>query len=79
LNKQPFLETVLQGRGYQRLYGAERLRRWREQNVCPANDRLCQEGVWFTQTMLLGGRTDMEQIAEAIRKIRAHAGEVAKG
>jgi len=79
LNKQPFLETVLQGRGYQRLYGAERLRRWREQNVCPANDRLCQEAVWFTQTMLLGGRTDMEQIAEAIRKIRAHAGEVAKG
>ena len=79
LNKQPFLETVLGGRGYQRLYGAERLRRWREQNVCPANDRLCQEGVWFTQTMLLGGRTDMEQIAEAIRKIRAHAGEVAKG
>jgi dTDP-4-amino-4,6-dideoxygalactose transaminase len=79
LNKQPFLETVLQGRGYQRLFGAERLRRWREQNVCAANDRLCQEAVWFTQTMLLGGRTDMEQIAEAIRKIRAHAGEVAKG
>jgi dTDP-4-amino-4,6-dideoxygalactose transaminase len=73
LNKQPFLETVLGGRGYQRLYSAERLRRWREQNECPVNDKLCEEAVWFTQTMLLGGRADMEQIAAAIGKIRAHA------
>ncbi len=76
LHKQPFLETVLQGRGYQRLYPAERLRRWREQNECPVNDKLCQEAVWFTQTMLLGGRADMEQIAAAIGKIRAHASEL---
>jgi hypothetical protein len=28
--------------------------------------------------MLLGPRTDMDQIAEAIRKIHAHAGDLAK-
>ena len=41
--------------------------------MCPVNDKVCAEGVWFTQTMLLGGREDMEQIAAAIGKIRAHA------
>ena len=79
LNKQPFLENVLRGRGYQRLFSAERLRRWRERNECPVNDKLCGEAVWFTQTMLLGGRTDMEQIAAAISKIRIHSAELAKG
>ena len=49
-----------------------------EQNQCPANDRLCLEAVWFIQTMLLGPRTDMEQIAEAIRKIQAQAGRLVK-
>jgi perosamine synthetase len=56
----------------------ERLRQWEERNQCPENDRLCEEAVWFTQNMLLGTRRDMEQIAEAIRKIQAHASELAK-
>jgi perosamine synthetase len=34
--------------------------------------------VWFTQPMLLGERSDMDQIAEAIRKIQAHAAEIAR-
>ena len=79
LNKQPFLENVFQGRGFQRLFSAERLRRWRERNECPVNDKVCGDAVWFTQTMLLGGRTDMEQIAAAILKGRAYAAELAKG
>jgi hypothetical protein len=32
--------------------------------------------VWFTQTTLLAARQDMEQIAEAIRKIQTHAAEI---
>jgi hypothetical protein len=42
------------------------------------NDRLCEEAVWFTQTMLLAPRSAMDQIAGAVRKIQAHAGELAK-
>jgi hypothetical protein len=34
--------------------------------------------VWFIQTMLLGTRTGMEQIAEAVRKIQAQAGRLVK-
>jgi hypothetical protein len=34
--------------------------------------------VWFTQNMLLGTRADMDEIAEAIRKLSQHASELAK-
>jgi len=78
LNTQPFLKATLESRGYKRLFSAARLKQWQEQNHCPQNDKLCSEAVWFTQNMLLGSRTDMDQIAEAIRKIQAHAGEIAK-
>jgi dTDP-4-amino-4,6-dideoxygalactose transaminase len=79
LNKQPFIKEVLQSRGYQRLFSKERLKQWDEQNQCPANDQLCEQAVWFTQSMLLGPRRDMEQIAEAIRKIQASAAELNRG
>jgi dTDP-4-amino-4,6-dideoxygalactose transaminase len=78
LNKEPFLKRVLQSPGYRALFSRERLARWEEQNQCPVNDRLCEEAVWFTQNMLLGPRRDMEQIAEAIRKIQANAGKLVK-
>ena len=74
LNKEPYLKNTLNSRGYQEIYTRDRIFRWEEGNHCPENDRLCEEAVWFTQNMLLGGRKDMEQIAEAIRKIQAHAG-----
>ena len=78
LNTQPFLKAALESRGYQRLFSAARLKQWHEQNQCPQNDRLCQEAVWLTQNMLLGSRSDMEQIAEAVRKIQVHSGELVK-
>ena len=78
LNTQPFLKNTLASRGFQRIFPARELAGWEERNRCPANDRLCQEAVWFVQTMLLAPRASMERIAEAIRKIQEHAGELAK-
>jgi dTDP-4-amino-4,6-dideoxygalactose transaminase len=78
LNSQEFLKTALRSRGFQRLFSEKRLKQWEEQNRCPANDLLCSQAVWFTQNMLLGPRSDMEQIAAAVRKIQAHAGELVK-
>jgi dTDP-4-amino-4,6-dideoxygalactose transaminase len=77
LNKEPFLTSTLQSRGYQAAFGKERLARWEKENNCPVNDTLCTEAFWFTQPMLLGPRSDMDQIAEAIRKIQANAAEIA--
>ena len=73
LNKQAFLKNTLATDGFRKIYGPKRLKEWEERNQCPVNDRLCEEAVWFTQTMLLGPRSDMDQIAEAIRKIQRKA------
>lgn len=78
LNTQPFLKTALESRGFKRLFSAARLKQWQEQNHCPQNDKLCTEAVWMTQNMLLGSRSDMDQIADAFRKIQAHSGELLK-
>jgi dTDP-4-amino-4,6-dideoxygalactose transaminase len=73
LNKEPVIETALKTRGYERIYPAAALRQWPERNRCPENDKLCQEAVWLTQTVLLGDKADMERIAEAAAKIQKHA------
>ena len=78
LNKEPFLKTTLRSKAYQAVYSKERIARWEERNLCPANDRLCEEAVWLTQNMLLGPRLDMDQIAEAVRKIQEHAAELVR-
>jgi dTDP-4-amino-4,6-dideoxygalactose transaminase len=78
LNKEPFLKQVLGSRHYKQIYGEERLASWWAHNHCPENDRLCEEAVWLTQTMLLGSRSDMDDIAQAARKIHDNAGALAK-
>lgn len=78
LNKEPLIANTLHSRAYKAIYSAERIARWQERNECPRNDELCAEAVWLTQPMLLGPRRDMDDIAEAVRKIRAHAGSLAR-
>ena len=78
LNKEKFLLAAIRSKAYQRIYPKELLDSWVERNACPENDRLCQEAVWFTQTMFLGPRSDMDHIVAAVRKIKAHAGGLAK-
>jgi dTDP-4-amino-4,6-dideoxygalactose transaminase len=42
-----------------------------EEPNCPVTARACTtEGAWFTQTMLLGTKADIDDIAEAIVKIQ---------
>ncbi len=76
LNKERFLKEVLKSRVYQKMYSAQELAEWEERNACPENDKLCEEGVWFFQTMLLGSRRDMDDIADAVRKTQKYAGEL---
>ena len=78
LNKSAFLKTTFQSRGFRRLFPAERIARWEEQNLTPANDRLSREGCWMIHTVLLSDRESMDQVAEAIRKVHKHAAELAR-
>jgi hypothetical protein len=47
-----------------------------EANQCPENDRLCEEAVWLSQSMLLGSKQDMDDIAVAINKIHENAEKI---
>ena len=78
LNKEPFLKEVLGSRAYKAIYAADRLEAWWQSNHCPGNDLLCEEAVWLTQNMLLGSRSDMEEIAGAVRKVHDNATQLAK-
>lgn len=69
VNKNAFFESVLRSRNFRKMYSKERLQRCRELNDCPDGDRLCDEAVWFGQNLLLGPKSDMDDIANAIQKI----------
>lgn len=80
--------------GYQPLYrmqaikdGIARLRRFTSSQKsdeplpdCPATEKACkEEGVWFTQAMLLGTKQDMDDIAEAILKVKSNIDQLKNG
>ncbi len=47
---------------------------------CPVTERACyEEGVWFGQSMLLGTKKDMDDIAEAILKVKHNIDEIRDG
>ncbi len=74
MNKDAYVTGLAQNKHYLKIYGEQTMREWLERNECPQNDLLANDqAVWFYQTMLLGTKTDMEQIAAAIRKIQQHA------
>ncbi|MFN3325817.1 MAG: DegT/DnrJ/EryC1/StrS family aminotransferase [Bryobacteraceae bacterium] len=77
LNKEPFIKSALATPVYQVMY-KDRVAGWEERNQCPENDRVCEEAVWLTQNVLLASRSEMEQIATAIRKIHSHAAQLAR-
>ncbi|MEX0884729.1 MAG: DegT/DnrJ/EryC1/StrS family aminotransferase, partial [Cyclobacteriaceae bacterium] len=78
MNKENYVQDLAKNRHYLNIYGKATMQEWLENSSCPQNDKLCEQAVWFGQSMLLGSKKDMEQIAEAILKIRAHAGDLVK-
>ena len=68
-NKDGIIEEALTSKGYKRLFSESRLKLWREQNHLPGNDQLCREAVIFSQSMLLGTRSDMDDIVNAVVKV----------
>ena len=78
LNRQPFIENTLNSRTFQKVFSKERLKQYREQNHCPCNDQLSEEGVWLPQYVFLGGKKLMDQIADAMAKIHKNRDQLAK-
>ena len=78
LYKEPFLANTLRSRAFQAIYAPKRISEYLEHIQCPVNDRLCESAVWLTQTTLLGTRSDMDDIAVAVRKVQNYAAKLAK-
>lgn len=68
-NKDGLVEETLSSKGYKRLFSEARLKKYREENVLPGNDQLCDQAVVFYQSILLGSKSDMDDIVNAIAKI----------
>lgn len=79
MNRDAYVTGLASNPHYLRIYGEKTMKEWLERNQCPQNDKLTNEqSLWFFQTMLLGTRENMEQIAAAIRKIQKYAKQIAK-
>jgi perosamine synthetase len=73
LNKEAAILNTLGGKAFRYIYSEAELSAWHERNHCPVNDKLCEEAVWITQTMLLSDSEGMDHVAMAIRKIQKNA------
>jgi hypothetical protein len=77
LNGDPYVLGLAQNKHYLKIYGERKMKQWIEGNHCPQNDQLTgEESLWLAQNSLLGTTQNMEQIAEAVRKIQKNAKEL---
>jgi perosamine synthetase len=70
LHREPWIDTVLKSKAYQKMFSARRLQEFREQMACPNCDRICQEmAMIWASGPLLGTQQDMDEVADAIFKV----------
>jgi perosamine synthetase len=78
LNKEAWVERFLSARGFQRVFGQQRLQRWRDENQLPGNDRMIQTTFRLKQTVLLAKPEEMHKIAAAFHRVQQHAADITK-
>ena len=76
--KDGLIEAALTSKNFTRAFPKARLDRYREELHYPGNEQLCQEAVCFTQNMLLGPKSDIDDISNAIQKIYENRDALAK-
>ncbi len=73
------LDEAIASRGFKRLFGEQRLKAYRDSlKELKGNRQVCATTVAVTQNLLLAEPSDIDHIAEAIRKIQAHGAELAR-
>ena len=78
INKEPYIKELLNSRGFRKIYTEKEIQDWFERNHCPENDKLCEDGIWWGQTTLLAERSGMDDIANAVERIKKNAEEIKK-
>jgi len=79
LDRDKYVLALTQNPHYLKIYGEKTMKQWLERIKCPQNEKLTDQSLWITQSALLGSRQDMDQIAEAMRKIQKYAKELIVG
>jgi len=73
------LDEVIASRGFKRLFSPERLKAYRNTlQELKGNKQACETSVTMYQTALLGDRSAVDHILEAVRKIHARSAELVK-
>jgi dTDP-4-amino-4,6-dideoxygalactose transaminase len=73
------LDEAIASRGYQKLFGPQRLKAYRDSfQELKGNRQVCATTVAFSQNLLLAKQSELDQIVEAIRKIHSHSAALAK-
>jgi hypothetical protein len=68
------LDEAINSTGYKRLWGAGRLKAYRDSfKELKGTKQVCETTVGLSQSMLLADRSSMDHIIEAIRKVHAHS------
>ena len=70
LHKEPWVDHILNLKVYQKMYSPARLKRYREEMSNPVCDKVCDEMLMlWASGPLLGEKTDMDDIINAIMKV----------
>jgi dTDP-4-amino-4,6-dideoxygalactose transaminase len=77
INKEPFLERSLNSRGFRAAFSAERLDKYLRENHLPQNDQLCATAFYLEQNVLLGEKSDVNDVLEAFDKVQKNASVLA--
>jgi dTDP-4-amino-4,6-dideoxygalactose transaminase len=73
------LDEAIASRGFQRLWGPQRLKDYRNSfQELKGNRQVCETTVAITQNLLLADRADLDHILAAIHKVQAHSAAIAK-
>jgi len=73
------ISEAINSRGFKRLWGADRLKTYFDSlQDLKGNRQVCATTVAFSQNMLLTDRSSMDQILEAVQRIKNHAGTLAR-
>lgn len=71
-----YVRSIYSTPAAKRVYSDKTLDDWAERTHLPNLEKLCAQAVWFGQTQMLAERTNMDVIADCVRRIQKNAGKL---
>ena len=80
LHREPWVDHILGLKEYRKMYSPSRLKQYKEELACPVCDKICDEEILmiWASGPLLGTKTDMDDIVNAIMKVYENRDQLTK-